>query len=178
MLCMFSWLSLFIDQRSSLNCPQSSPSPFYDLRQRMWNSLAAFELWDLGTCWLLPDWVPGPLSTPRRKPGSHGPRSEAGRREHLRQHLHPAPHTQPVRWPSSTRGSSPGIAESHLPFCWRITPAGTQSASWIFLFSGLCKAGRERIRKGNENRRIQVFVAELAEQGGTHHRKSQSQWIA
>lgn len=111
----------------------------------MWDSLAAVELWDLRAGWLHPECMPGPLSSPRRKPGSHRPRSEARRRGHLRQHLDPTPPTQPLSWPSNLRGSSPGMTNSCLPFCWRITPAWTQTASWIFLFrEGFAKLGERQ----------------------------------
>lgn len=58
--------------------------------------------------------------------------------------------TQPRRWPSSRRGSSSGVAKSRLLFCRRIQPSWTQAASRIFLLTGLCKAGRERIWKKME----------------------------
>lgn len=80
-------LTFTIDRENIFTACSQAQVHFNSLRQQTWNFAQA----GLGAGWLHPDFMPGSLSSLKRKLGSHGLRSEAGRKGHIREYTTPPP---------------------------------------------------------------------------------------
>lgn len=174
MLWVFSWLSLFVEQRSSLICHSQAQVLFMTWgrgRKILWLQLTC-ETWNI----LSASWRHARTTVLlQEETWSHGPRSEAGRRGHLRDYLHPL-YTRPVRCWSSMSDSSLGVTKS--PFFPRVEGQympGLKVPLESSYPEGFAEMG-ERREERKTFKRIQEFMAEMALSGCAQHRKPQAQW--